>query len=467
MAAVVKFRRDTTDLNLLDTSGFQLDDPGWEPRIATPVYGARPGAVEEVLECTLIGTSHDDIATNMQALDFMRVMADEYMRDRMQEHPVWMHAQLSGETNGRRALVHGIAAEWMSPHYSGEMVGLRPRVELGVVRDGLWEATSAVTMPGATPTAGASVVYDYTASPGADVVGDVPARISNLKITNSNITQLWMGARSANKHGTLANFEPIWDCADTDCTLGTDASRNADANASGGNRVTVSPGTATWAKRLTMVLDDITSNYDDNYGRFLWLLRAATGTSSTWEVQLRHGYDQLSDSAHVQGPIVEIDGSGKSSSYFYSEMGVREIPLLSIQADATTGMYERSNAIQSWARRTSGSDYLYLDCLCPIPVDEGYLIASGLKPAGAAGWVFYTETPKGDLHLFSMELLVPNSRVRRADSPISGRLTLPVGDGRLVIVYSRGTSTLSDQITICGSDSGRYYPRWLSLRGSE
>ena len=45
---------------------------------------------------------------------------------------------------------------------------------------------------------------------------------------------------------------------------------------------------------------------------------------------------------------------------------------------------------------------------------------------------------------------------------------LPLGDGRIYCVYeTAGASDIADVIIFNQADVGRYYERWLSLRGSE
>ena len=480
MAVVHKFRRNATDLDLNAAAGAGWRTVAWNPKVATPVYGEVPEPVEETLSLLADCSSQDDLATKLQALDTMRRYADAYLRKR-EIRPVWWHAKAYSETGERRALVRKIETEISCPLVTRAdwVEAYRAVVRAQVTRGGLWERTTTVAMPAATPAAAAAVVYDYTASPGADVVGDSPARISWLSISsgktyNDPIARLWIGIQSANDYSTvLANFAPIWECEDAGATLGTDAARVAgDATASGGGLVRVTPGTATWAKRLTINLGAVVGSVDyvvDNYGVYQWLLRTKV-SAGTWEIQFRFGYVGMDDGDFVQGPIVECTGT----SWDYLEQGIAEIPLRNLRCIPSSGMHGLGDtywAIQVWARRTDGSGTLDLDCLCPIPVDEGFLKASFGSMQGDAShrkdWIF-AEAPTGECQFLVFN--VDNLRTEFIGEPDSVyNFRLPPGDGRMVIVYARETSSdITDRLdAINVGDGGEYYPAWLSLRGSE
>jgi hypothetical protein len=343
------------------------------------------------------------------------------------------------------------------------MIDAKPAYEFGVEREAYWEAIAYSTMYAADPSAGAVVEYDYTAGRGADIVGDAPARIHRLKLTSTTTNTLdrfWVGLRSENKHAGLSLFEPIWECEDG--TVGTNAQVVNDSTASpggGGNtKVTVTPGTAADSKRLDITVFDVAGiAADEQYGQFLWLLRMKVGLG-TWNVYLRWGYDGMADADFVQGRKVQIS----STSWEYYEMGIQSIPLRNLQAIGLDSVGEALDVryqVQVWGEQTVGSGILHLDCLCLIPVDEGFL-----KISGAGLTMDYACLvgcgPRG---LFDV---VSNNFLRPAISP--HRFYLPVGDGRMYITYAQASaSVLTDTITVNGFDAGAYYPRWAMLRGAE
>lgn len=469
MAQVLKFRRNVTDLNLLDSSGFHLLDPGWVPQVAGGGEDAAP--VEEVLLVQANYSSQDNLAAGLVTLNKLRRDVRRYMVDRLEEYPVWLHDKLNSETGERRALVRRISVKQLTEQHGvsgeGSMIDAKPVYELGVERGPYWERTEARSLPAATPSAAASITYDYTAAGGAvgahDVVGDAPARLELFDFYPFNFTlaKVWMGIRSANKHGTLANFVNVWELEDG--VNGTDASDVVDADASGGNAVQVSPGTATWAKRSTITLATVSANEVDNYGSFLWLLRTEV-SAGTWEVQMRWGYDGMEDDDMVQGEIKEVDWT----SYDYVALGNADIPgrdLHCIPRSLYNDEKDKTWQIQVWARRTDGSGTLKIDCLCPIPLDEGYLMVWDMAVAsGTSGHVFFSEASEG-----RRQVMTYDSGYFAGFVPFAAdNFRLPPGDGRLVIVSTATTgSALGGALYLNESDGGKYYERWTNLRGAE
>ena len=268
MAVVNKFRRNVTDLDLDATAGSGWRTEGWNPRVATVVEGEAPGRVRETVRLIVDRSSQDNLAASVQALDQMMVWAAAYGKDRQTEYAVWWHRQMYAETGETRALVREIGWEWQSPTATRAdwVEGGRGLAKVVVEREGAWERTAARDLPEAEPSAAASVSYDYTAAGDAvgahDLVGDVGARLALFDLyapaASNPVGEVWIGIRSANKHGTVGNFINVWECEDG--VNGTNASDAVDSDASGGDRVTIQPGTATWAKRMTITLSAVSAN---------------------------------------------------------------------------------------------------------------------------------------------------------------------------------------------------------------
>lgn len=304
---------------------------------------------------------------------------------------------------------------------------------------------------------------------GHDIVGSVGARIDLMRLTAAAgdvLGRAWIGLRSADRHGTLANFENYWECEDASL-LGTDAALAADATANpggGGNtKVTITPGTASLAKRLTIRLDDVTANPSDNFGLFLWLLRAKV-SAGEWQVQLRYGYYAMDDADFVQGQVLTLT----NTSWNILEMDMQPIPFRNQQAlplDDIDEDAEGAFCIQIWAERTSGSGTLQLDVLCPVPLDEGWCKFGTFQDA--ANLVYLGSTPYDTYIAYNYSSLSSNwFEFGECDAPA---FYLPLGDGRMIIVIARETtSDITDQISLnTVTNTGRYYERWVSLRGAE
>ncbi len=484
MAVVLKLRRNTTDMSLMDGDTGAALVPGWAPAVARPRYGRPAENVVESMPIRIKDSSQDNLAAELQELHQMQMWAEEYLVDRGCEYPVWLHAKLNSETGERRAWAKRITADLKSGWYDPESINNEVAATLTVERGAYWEGTAENAPTNQYPVAGTvSFTADYTAAPSADVVGDVPARVSQLALraydATDQIGRVWIGIRSANKHGTVTNFVNIWELEDTDAAFGAEADATVhDATASPGGAghtcVSVTPAAENvWVKQVTIQLADVTSNYSDNFGNFLWLLRAKVGhASSVYEVQLRFGYTDMADADHVMGPIIQASGT----SWNFYEAGQCGIPLRdlrSLDTGKVGAVGDGAFQIEVWARRTTatGAGLLYLDCLCPIPVDESWLIVKDFT-------MTYTDADNKDQLLYgssASELL--SCAVYRTTAGVTsgivdipkmnvapGGLTLPPGDGRAIIAYARETTS---DITDVLSASFKWFDRWLTLRGAE
>ncbi len=474
MAIALKFAYGyetvTGDMSLLDgDTGAQLD-VGWTPRIARPACGSIPPYVTEQIPIRITFSSQDGLATEIQELHHVQQLATEYRVLRGVTIPVWLHSQLGAETGARRAFVRRIDGEFLDSWYGPQPINAKPKLPLllEVERHPYWESPAIASMTDVTPAAAVSVTYDYT-SGGADVVGDVPARLVRFSATPSSgeLGRLWIGSRSGSKYSTLANFVNHWECENVGGKLGTDAARATDATAhpggAGDTKVTVTPGTTTWAKRLTLPLSAITPHEQQNFGIFLWLLRCQV-SAGTWEVQLRWGYSGMNDADRLRGPIIEVN----ETSWDIKEMGIARVPLRDTTAIRLADMFdaniELSYEVQIWARRTDGTGTLDLDCICPVPVEESWMVVKGIGATSGNDMFHYGVSPDDRVWGGTYDAGTQSWQQIPAISVDQTCLGLPIGDGRLIIVYARDTtSVITDRIAL----KGEYHNRWLSLRGAE
>ena len=138
------------------------------------------------------------------------------------------------------------------------------------------------------------------------------------------------------------------------------------------------------------------------------------------------------------------------------------IPIINQKAildgDISTDISLANFAIQIWARRTANAGDLYIDCWAPLPVDEGFVKLS--SAFGAIGNTYFGESPTNitDATLIGHPMEVHYDHFR-----------LPVGDGRIYYIStsSASTDTLAENTLLNAADAGKYYERWLSLRGTE
>ena len=463
MARMLKLKRDTTELDLLAAEGAGWRAASWNPAVARMRYGGRAEPVIEVIEATVERASHNDLAASVQALDEMAFWADGYAQDRLMQEPVWLHAQMTNETSERRALVRRIDYEWLTPAVSATGYAKKNRAQMRVTieREAYWETTAYRGISSPTLPAGAAVLHDYTSS--ADIAGDVDARCSRIGVSAvvGQCDRLWLGVRSSNKiDGNAANLQPLWECENgTNNASESGIIDVVDATASGGDYVRAREVDLNWDNEwhqvYAMHFSQATVQYLDNYGLFLWLLRARV-TSGTWDTGLSFKHSSMPDAELIRKEAVEIT----ATAWDFYEVGIQQLPIRNLQAPVAGGI-DGWLEVQMWARRTSGSGDLHLDCLALVPVDEAFLYVENMGlTGGLAPRCDIAQGPLGGQAVLTHD--IPGKIVAFGWS--NGKIVLPPGDGRMVVVHAReASSVLTDQITVpifC-------YERWASLRGNE
>lgn len=434
---------------MLAAAGSGLRGVSWTPQIATPVTGRVPGPVVEQIVLRCEGSSQDSVAGYLQALHDMQRWAPEYFPYRLVQTPVWLHSQTKTETTGRRALVYRIdgkftddlLGEVQAEEFDSNMLG----VALGVERHPYWEALTPTTELTTTGISALGGLFDYTAAPGADVVGDVPARLAELHMyaAAANLSYAWVGFRSVNLHDALTNYDPRAEM--TGGTADTDGSMTVDATASGGQRLDVSFATqAGWYSRwyITYDLSGDGATAKRDSGRQLVLLRAYCDAATTAEVRLR---------SQVLG----------SEDAFYTEPVAVAATAWTIYPLGTVDL-TTFPTIYLEARRTAGAGSFHACSITFVPLDEYFLYMEGTNVIGdnalanAATW---TVEPDDYLWGRSSDLSKYVLNVQQIGAGV------PLGDGRAVIVGARASkaSTLTDTVSCVFTA----YPRWLSLRGAE
>jgi hypothetical protein len=477
MPSTFELNRNAVVINLKAgrDAGWNAED--WRPNVALTSGNRMPPNVREDIRLLPSATSHDALATDFQELDNYRWLAREYIKDRTQEHPVWLYAQMTNETAARRALVYDMSLKWRTQEVDDDELWIcdnRARVQMGLTRGPFWERTAATTTATGTGLSILGGAFDYTAGGGADVVGDAPARVDALTLrveqnTPPTYYQAWVGFRSVNKHGTIANFVPLWELESG--VAGADTALFADATASpggGGNtcmRCTFA-GTATWTNRVNIRLSHVTANYGDNFGRYVILLRARVDAGTTAEVQMRRGLiNDLAPGNLVQGPILEVTNSAYAmfnlGTTIFPTRDWHALPLANYAAS-----YNQQDYIFLYARRTGGAGNLYLDCIGPIPADELFLHIESARMYTST--VLYSgiisQAPEG--HWAGHSVLVDGADYfNRMPTVSTSGLGVPIGDGRMYTWFadSDGENILTD--TYQGDLT--LFPRWYNLRGAE
>jgi len=490
MARTIQITDGTTTLDLVNSTDMEWLY-GWLPQVATPTGdGSISAYVTEEIPVKVLAATDDALAASMQKLLALQACAAEYWVEPQQATPVWFYHQLESETGQRRALVKSLRLAMTDPvgDWTTEEPSARTRTGmLYVKRHPFWESPTARTFPSASPAAGVVYAYDYTAAGGGgtpaahDIVGDVGARIEDFVVSfgSDQNGRLWRGLRSANRHGTLANFVPTWELengtnspAETGVTddAGTDPN-GASPGAAAGVFVKVVETDLNWDDEWHLVMSiycsQVTANESDQFGLFLRLLRAMV-TAGTWEVQLRYGYwKMVGDADYVRGRIVEIN----STSWELYATDVIPMPLRDLRTVPIaiySGDYESEWCIKIYARRTAGAGNLYLDAIYPIPLDEGFCFTSHNTTTVAYDTSVHTGPMDNTYGLVTVPAI---SAITDVPQVSDASWYLPVGDGRMIIAWARvASSDFTDVPTLStrgAVDSGTYYERWLALRGAE
>jgi len=224
MAVTFQLTDGTNTISFTSATDFHLIRP-YSPKIAMPTGdGSIPPYITEVIPVIIKCTSEDNLAATLQKFHAMQRLAAEYWVDPQQKTPLWLQCKLDGETaaNVRQVLVKSLGLEFTNNPNGLYDVGA-PALEDGrfanvvVVRHPYWERTVSRDFPEDNTNAGCIMTYDPTSAGGGgtpaahDIVGDVGARIEELRV-GSTPYRLWMGVRSAGRHGTLANFVETWEC---------------------------------------------------------------------------------------------------------------------------------------------------------------------------------------------------------------------------------------------------------------
>jgi len=446
------FVADVDHLHLLDdTDGITLERGGWAPPVALN------GIVTEPFTLTVKGTSHDTLAAKLQGLEAKLKQIDEFLQATPEKYCVYLRDQATGETGARQALVTGWdirpGHSYHSPNY------LMEKYLLGLQCVAPWEATADIDKDFS------AVSCHGGASAFAAVEGSAPARIALTRVIGASgyTTEIWAGFRTA-RFGTVANFVSPWQL-EAAGSLGTDTAVATDATASpgGGGNTKLACTFATNAamvQRARLLASDISAaNYEDQRGTFDLILRAKVDSGVTAVVRLDSGW--LGGQTQY-GQNVTIT----STAWKYYNVGRITWPPTGRITSYWGGLY--AACVFLYAQRTagSGSDALHLDCLVPIPVDEGSFHLSNFTAITDSFDGAIVIHPAGIVQ--ALLLGTASAGIAGTSLPSAAGVTLenyrfPVGSaGNLIVAAQTASPALTDTVTVSMS----YFKRYLSMRGA-
>jgi len=440
---------DISSISLLaNTNGFDLEYyDGWTQTVP---QGMTPGNLPETFNLVATGTSHDNLAANLQGLDDKLKETEWYWDDPAERYGVWLRAQLTNETYARQALIRrgeGQPGESLYGPYVDRGNVIR-RYALGLERLPWWEDVAYTLVPGLACSCAGNAISHGT------IGGDVPARIAmaELETATGAIDECWLGFRTA-RFGTIANFQVTWDCEDGTMLI-------ADTTAGADYTTTTFATDATMASRFYVEVSDVTVNYSDQRGQFIVLMRAQLSAgATTTRVRLLDGYSTTASDLRWQDRVVIDDTAWK-----LYPLGTVQIPPLAGCLTAYDMLKSYRLCIQ--AERTAGAGDLRCDRFFLIPISEGAIYLSNVNLTTVNYHGIVQTKPDGTLNACTFSdnahTAIVSAMAPRPQGPYS--FTMPVGAGVTVFTGQR-----ADQHVDTDTLTTSFYEieRWRTLRGAD
>lgn len=485
MPASISLQREGTGdlIDLYDgTDGIKTRQDGWIQRRASQNMDGSWGTVEEVLSLRIDGDDGDGIAAKVQPIDQILRRASEYAnRATGNLNPVHILASLDGETGTRRSLILNGQAEPAVSLYGRPVsnTGIVRDYRLAITRHPHWERiTTRDAFQGLTTNNEISSVggmANYT-----EIPGDVPARISRLIIKPADASlplsgfyEAWIGFHS-NEYGSRDEFESNWDLGDSNASFFNDTARAEYLGSKGayGNWLAEwQPDDTDMLARVVMRIKDVTTFHTEQNGTFIVLARMRRydpggGANRVFHVRLLSGYYDEYDASKwrfgAKVAVPNIDPAVATDDFYYYPMGIVTIPPERVAFSSVLRQF--GMALQ--AQVSSGTTgYLHMDCLTLIPISEGaihikgaYIYKSGINNY----WVYVVTSPDDETVAYNYVHgpLTDYSKTLQCDPTT---FSLPTGYGVAVAAIQRESQqVLYDVFSL----DLKYYPRWLTLRGS-
>lgn len=455
----------------------------------SPVISYDGGDVVESIPCALEASTDDDMAAAVQALHRIQENVRYYVNEPSSQHTqeTWLEWSMLDESSTyapRRRLVKALDAAFDSGQWftCGEgNLAQELRMVLTLRCTGWWEgsvATGAIT----SATQALMTRINYTALAGT-IDGDAPARMTRATLTGTgagadDVFGAYIAFRSSKRHGTLANFVPVWELEDgTSWPLVGDSAIDTQAGASPGvanNCMTTDFATTTdFNPRIYISFNDVTANFSDNYGRYVVLYRGAVEntfvpTICPVRVDARPAEATIVTSA-PSVPGVAFNVTNSATWRIYNTGLIVQLP----PSKTHTGVdITEFYGFTIHAGRTQGTGDLYSDCLLLVPIDE-YAVFYLWDPAGVTAISIpggeYVRTgfysgPDGSMAVLTDT--TPSGYVLGVDTPYTEGQGIPPDDdvSMYFVTFNSmdGDNTYTDDTDI----TLYHYTRYHSLQGA-
>jgi hypothetical protein len=220
------FSGDISTLNLLPW----LADNGWQMTLGD---GSEP--VDEAMTLHVPGTSDNNLATNLQALDALLIQVTRFANP-VEPYGVWLRTQLPGETGARQALILEAKRDkaLVVDPFAQQKHMLREYV-LGLKRTPAWEDTAHTDWPAVTLGSLGGLGNLQT------VQGDLAARLARVTIDaiagTTPLGKIWLGFRS-DRLVNSGYFASRWEAEYGHLAANVAITDANDATALGGTEIT-------------------------------------------------------------------------------------------------------------------------------------------------------------------------------------------------------------------------------------
>lgn len=441
-------------------NGFDVMEQGWTPSVGS----MEESTVPEVIRVRVKGATQDALAAQIQALEDMARWCRNYRNNEVDRSGVWLRAQLDTETGARQALVVSMRHRPISSITSSTVRGsvFIQEYAIELERAPWWEQVTTYKTYDMDNIDCLGGTYTWSGLAAGAMTGDMAARIGYANFlcrAGGPIARVWAGFRST-RYGTIANFQPYWDCAGK--TFGADTADQADVtarNATNCARCTFVTVT-TMARRVTIKISDVTANVSDQRGSFTVLLRAKVSAAGAVRVRLGDGYYMTASPSSSQYRVQSRVTISNTSWDLY-DLGQVNIPRPGHGYLGSANMQNFSLGID--AELVSGGVSLDMDTLILIPSNEGMIYFDGadIDTAGGVNSFVAIETqPDGRVVALDYDSgyaqLNLNARINGG---------VPIGTGIIVLAAARSASSvLADAMDITLVQT---HPRWAVLRGAE
>lgn len=454
-------RRDDplADIDSLSLLSY-LAEEGWVQSIAKP----GDARVNEVITLHIVGTSDDDLASKVQALDEKIKQANWY-RPPIETKSVWLRSKTLNETGIRQAQIlaarRSDGIQITSPFAYKNSIA--KEYKLALERTPFWESLYPYPVESFTMLS----VLGGAATLSGTVRGDANARLIRLVLTPPSglpapFNDFWLGFKS-NRHGNPANFVSVWTLHVAPTIRAIDTTAVADSSAYNGTKAVTTfatqPGLTPLGRASTFV-SDMTGNVADQRGLYAVLLRAKVSNTSTQvRVQLLFGFGSTNTGA-ITEPIYRSRQLITQDQWQLYPMGDISIP----PAHVDSSFILSNVGVQILAERLVGTGNLELDCIILMPVDDGFIYVRAPTEIIYITPLVIIQNPDDSIRV---AIANTNFQVFFTPSPTPRNLSLPSNDSSpRIIVAAQGDlngSSKTDTIDVAIT----YATRWATLRGSE